>query len=125
MRSLSRTVLTAVFAALALCALASAQDNPYGHARDLIARVQHDLDYAQQMAPVAGPQKERYETAHRRLSQFDDALSHGEYDGGKAGDAIGAVKSVFKNNVLSPHSRDQIRDDLDALNAMRNAKGKI
>jgi hypothetical protein len=116
---------------MVVCPLAYAQRDtqvdeggPYGRARALIARVQADLDRAQQMAPVAGKQKERYENAHRHLSQFDDKLSQGEFDKGKLDQAIDDVNSVVKNNVLSSQSRDKLRDDLDDLRAMRNARGK-
>ena len=131
MYSLSKPLLLIAICALAVCPLAFGQgpggdaSGPYGPARALIAQVQGDLDHAQQFAAVAGKQRERYDTAHRHLAQFDDALSHGGFDGGKLDQAIGDVNAVFKNNVLSPKSRDDLRDDLDRLRAMRTARGRI
>ncbi|HEY1206575.1 MAG: hypothetical protein ABSH46_08725 [Bryobacteraceae bacterium] len=131
MHSLYKAVFTVALSAAVLCPMAHAQNGdagqsgPYDRARTLIGRVQQDLDRAQKMAPVAGKQQERYENAHRHLSQFDDKLSQGEFDKGKLDDAIDDVGSVLKNNVVSSQSRAKLRDDLDDLRAMRTARGKI
>ena len=77
------------------------------------------------MAPVAGRQRDRYDNANRHLSEFDDRLSRDVYDQGKLDTAIEDVKNVFKSNPLGPHSRDELRDDIDALRSMRNARGRI
>ena len=92
---------------------------PYARARGLVGRVLHDLDHAQQMAPVAGRQRDRYDNARRHLSEFDARLSQGDFDKGKLDQAIDDVKNVFKGNALSPRSRDEIRDDLEKLRSMR------
>jgi len=137
MRSLFKAVFTMALAAAVLSPTAYAQrdderhdrderhDGPYGRARDLIGRVQHDLAYAQKMAPVAGRQRERYENAQRHLSEFDDRLSRGDFDKDKLDTAIDDVNNVFKSNVLSPHSRDDLRQDLADLRSMRTARGRI
>ena len=143
MRNLNRTVFTVALSAMLLCPLAYAQRGdrdegdrrdrderaeergPYGRARRLIDRVQRDLERAQRMAPVAGRQKERYENAQRHLSQFDDKLSRGDFDRDKLDVAIDDIKNVVRGNVLSSQSRDKLRDDLDDLRAMREARGRI
>jgi hypothetical protein len=143
MRTLSKAVFAMALAAAVLSPTAYAQrdddrreggerhdrddrhDGPYGRARDLIGRVQHDLARAQKMAPVAGRQRERYENAQRHLSEFDDRLSRGDFDKDKLDTAIDDVNNVFKSNVLSPHSRDDLRGDLADLRSMRTARGKI
>ena len=140
MHTLSKAVFTMALAAAVLCPAAYAQrdddrrdrderhdrhDGPYGRARDLIGRVQHDLARAQKMAPVAGRQRDRYDNAQRHLSEFDDKLSRGEFDKDKLDTAIDDVNNVFKNNVLSPRSRDDLRDDLADLRSMRAARGRI
>lgn len=143
MRSLYRAVFFVALSAMALCPLAYAQRGdrdegdrrdrderreergPYGRARGLVGRVQHDLDRAQRMAPVAGRQRERYENVRHHLSQFDDKLSRGDFDKGKLDVAIDDLKNVVNGNVLSPRSRDDLRDDLEALRSMRAARGRI
>ena len=134
MRVFFRTVCFVALLAVALCPLASAQrererdrdwGGPYGRARGLVERVQRDLERAQTMAPVAGKQAERYDNAHRHLSQFDDRLNQGEFDKDKLDQAIDDVNNVLKNNVVSRQSRDRLRDDLDALRGLRAARGRI
>jgi hypothetical protein len=140
MRTLSKAVFTMALAAAVLCPAAYAQrdddrrdrderhdrhDGPYGRARDLIGRVQYDLARAQKMAPVAGRQRDRYDNAQRHLSEFDDRLSRGDFDKGKLDTAIDDVNNVFRGNVLSPRSRDELRDDLADLRAMRTARGRL
>ena len=139
MRTLSKAVLTIALAAAVLCPTAYAQRDddrhdrddrrqergPYGRARELVGRVQRDLTRAQRMAPVAGRQRDRYENAQRHLSQFDDSLSRGDFDKDKLDVAIDDVNNVVRGNVLSPRSRDDLRDDLAALRSMRAARGRI
>lgn len=135
MRSLYKAIFSVTLSAMVLSPAAYAQrDNhderherrgPYGRARDLIDNVQRDLDRAQRMAPVAGRQSDRYDNAHRHLAQFDDKLSRGEFDKDKLDTAIDDVNNVLKNNVLSPRSRRDLRDDLGALRSMREARGRI
>src|ERR1700690_1136243 len=140
MRTLLKAVFTMALAAAVFCPTAYAQrdddrhdrderhdhpEGPYGRARDLIGRVQYDLARAQKMAPVAGRQRDRYDNAQRHLSEFDDKLSRGDFDKGKLDTAIDDVNNVFKGNVLSPRSRDELRDDLADLRAMRTARGRI
>ncbi len=136
MRSLYRAVFAVALSAVVLCPLAEGQGGddrddrhehhgPYGRALGLIDRVQRDLDRAQQMAPVAGRQRERYENAHRHLAQFSEKLSRDDFDKGKLDVAIDDVNNVLKGNVLSSQSRDKLRDDLDDLRAMRSARGRI
>ena len=141
MRSLHRAVFQLALSVMMVCPLAYAQRDrdddrhdrderreergPYGRARELVGRVLHDLERAQRMAPVAGRQRDRYDNANRHLSEFDDRLSRDVYDQGKLDTAIEDVKNVFKSNPLGPHSRDELRDDIDALRSMRNARGRI
>ena len=144
MRTLLKAVFTMALAAAVLCPTAYAQRDddrrdddrrgrddrheergPYGRARQLVGRVQRDLARAQRMAPVAGRQRERYENAQRHLSEFDDRLSHGDFDKDTLDTAIDDVNNVFRGNVLSPRSRDDLRDDLAALRSMRAARGRI
>ncbi len=136
MRILYKALVSMALAALMVSSPANAQRDrdradrhedrgPYGRARGLVGRVMRDLERAERMAPVAGKQKERYENAQRHLSQFDESLSRGDFDKDKLDEAIEDVHNVVKNNVLSPRSRDQLRDDLDALRSMRAARGRI
>jgi hypothetical protein len=139
MRTLYRAVFTIALSAAVLSPLAYAQRDddrrdrderheergPYGRARGLVGRVLHDMERAQTMAPVAGRQRDRYDNARRHLSQFDDRLSQGDFDKDKLDVAIDDLKNVVRGNVLSPRSRDDLRDDLDALRAMREARGRI
>ena len=139
MRHLYRTIFPMVFAAMALCPLSYAQRDdrdrrddrryeergPYARARGLVGRVMRDLERAQRMAPVAGKQRERYENAQRHLGQFDERLSRGDFDKDKLDEAIEDVNNVVRNNVLSPRARNDLRDDVEALRSMREARGRI
>ncbi len=133
MRNVYRALVSVALFALVLCPLVLAQHRdrdrddrgPYAGARRLVGRVVRDLERAQRMAPVAGRQRERYENAQRHLSQFDDRLSRGDFDKDKLDEAIEDVHNVVRNNVLSPRSRDNLRDDLEDLRRMREARGRM
>lgn len=116
--------LSIALIALGLAGFASAQPE-YGErhrpARDLVARVQSDLQRAAQSPTVRGKDRERYDNALRHLSQFDRDLTRGKFDKGKLDTAIDNVKRVVQNNTLVVEDRDALREDLARLRGLRAA----
>lgn len=90
-------------------------------ARDVVARVQSDLQRAAQSPAVHGKDRERYDNAMRHLSQFDRDLTRGKFDKGKLNTAIEDVKHVVENNTLAVEDRDALREDLARLRDLRAA----
>jgi len=94
----------------------------YGHARDLVARVQEDLQRAADFTPKTGKERERYQNVQHRLSEFDRELRAGKFDKGKLDDTIEDLKSVVKNNTLESHDRDALAADLSDLRTLRDTR---
>ena len=81
---------------------AFAQD--FDHARDLVARVQDDLQSAADFTRNNEKERVRYENVQHHLSEFDRELRHDHFDKGKLDDAINDLKNVVKKNTLNPPS---------------------
>jgi hypothetical protein len=116
--SVARTVL--------LCALTGAgwmlQGADLDRARDLVSRVQNDLQRAADFTRNNGKERERYENVQHHLSQFDRDLRHDHFDKGKLDTAIDDLKNVVKNNTLEGHDRDALASDLSDLRTLRDIR---
>jgi len=96
-------------------------------ARDLIARVQTDLQRAAQFAGSGDAirikkdekQVERYRNAQRSASNFDRKLSQGKLDKGDLDDTINDLKNVVEHNTLQSEDRDALTADLRDLRELR------
>ena len=118
-----------VSTAVLLCAAAwsLAQSDYRASARDLIARVQTDLQRASEFATSGNAVKlkhddkqlERYRKAQRSASNFDRKLSQGKFDKGDLDDAIGDLKDVVEHNTLQSEDRDALTADLRDLRVLR------
>ena len=94
----------------------------YGRARDMVARVQADLQRAADFTRTNEKERERYQKVQRRLSDFDSELRKGKFDKGKLDDAIDELKDVVKNNTLESHDRDTLATDLSDLRTLRDVR---
>jgi predicted nuclease with TOPRIM domain len=116
--SIARTVL--------MCALTGAgwllQGANFDHARDLVARVQDDLQRAADFTRSNQKERSRYENVQHRLSEFDRELSRDHFDKGKLDDSIDNLKDVVKNNTLESHDRDSLATDLSDLRTLRDLR---
>ncbi len=101
------------------------QDGPYGRARQMVGRVQNDLQRAERFSRAEGRERERFNNAERHLSQFDQKLSRGDFDKDKLDEAIDDVKNVVENNTLSPEGRDRLSRDLEDLRQLRRVRGRL
>jgi hypothetical protein len=114
-------------AKIALLALLSAggwvlQAANYDRARDLVSRVQNDLQRAADFTRNNEKERSRYENVQHHLSEFDRDLSHDHFDKGKLNDAIDNLKDVVKNNTLESHGRDALATDLSDLRTLRDVR---
>jgi len=116
--SVVRTVL--------LCTLTGAgwllQGADFNHARDLVARVQDDLQKAADFTRNNQKERERYENVQHHLSEFDRDLRQDHFDKGKLNAAIDNLKNVVKNNTLESHDRDALGADLSDLRTLRDIR---
>jgi hypothetical protein len=116
--SISRTVL--------LCALTGAgwllQGASFDHARDLVARVQDDLQRAADFSRSNQKERSRYENVQHHLSEFDRELRRDHFDKGKLDDSIDNLKDVVKNNTLESRDRDSLATDLSDLRTLRDLR---
>jgi hypothetical protein len=109
-----------------LCTLTGAgwllQAEGYDHARDLVSRVQNDLQRAADFTRNNGKERERYENVQHHLSEFDRDLRQDHFDKGKLDTAIDDLKNVVKNNTLESHDRDALASDLSDLRTLRDIR---
>jgi hypothetical protein len=138
MRKYYQRLIPVALLVLGLCPLAYAQHDrhddrdeqrhgggSYGRARELVGRVQHDLDRAERFARSEGDQRDRFQNAQRHLSQFDDRLNRGDFDKDKLDTAIDDIKNVVEHNTLAPRARNDLRDDLRDLRRLREVRGRL
>lgn len=116
-----RAVIQVVtFGALGAASVAAAFGQDFGRARDLVARVQSDLQRAADFTYNNRKERDRYRDVQGRLSGFDRGLSQGRFDKGKLDDAINDLKDVVRKNTLESHDRDELARDLADLQTLRN-----
>lgn len=117
---------TSITRTLLLCTLTGAgwmlQAADLGHARDLVSRVQEDLQRAADFTRNNGKERVRYENVQHHLSEFDRELRRDHYDQGKLDTAIDDLKNVVKNNTLESHDRDALASDLSDLRTLRDIR---
>lgn len=92
----------------------------YGRARDLVARIQDDLQRAGDFSRNSKKDRERYHDVQRKLSDFDRDLHAGHFDKGKLDGTIDELKEVVKNNTLESRDRDALATDLAELRTLRD-----
>jgi hypothetical protein len=110
-----------LFGALAGTALL-AFGQEYGRARDLVSRVQQDLEHAADFTRKNDKERDRYKNVQHHLSEFDGDLRAGKFDKGKLDAAIDNLKDVVKNNTLESHDRDALAQDLSDLRTLRDLR---
>ena len=94
----------------------------YRGARDLVARVQGDLERSAEFVRNNEKERERYHNVQHKLSDFDKELRSGHFDKGKLDDAIDDLKNVVKNNTLESRDRDRLVADLADLRTLRDTR---
>jgi two-component SAPR family response regulator len=94
----------------------------YDRARDLVAKVQNDLQRAADFTRTNEKERERYHNVQKKLSEFDADLRRGKFEKGKLDDAIDDLKNVVKENTLESHDRDELAKDLSDLRTLRDLK---
>jgi len=94
----------------------------FDRARDLVSRVQNDLQKAADFTRTKEKERSRYENVQHHLSEFDRDLSHDHFDKGKLDAAIDNLKDVVKNNTLESHDRDALATDLSDLRTLRDTR---
>jgi hypothetical protein len=115
-----------VLRAVLVCALSGAgwmlQAQDFGRARDLVTRVQDDLQRAADFTRSNEKERVRYENVQHHLSEFDRDLRHDHFDKGKLDAAIDNLKDVVKNNTLEGRDRDALASDLSDLRTLRDIR---
>ena len=91
-------------------------------ARDLVDRVQADLQRAAEFTRNNEKERERYHNAQHHLSEFDRELRKNHFDKDKLDAAIDDLKNVVKNNTLESHDRDALASDLSDLRTLRDTR---
>jgi len=112
----------ALLCALVFAAFATLQAADFNHARDLVARVQNDLQRAADFTRTNEKERVRYENVQHHLSEFDRDLSHDHFDKGKLDASIDNLKDIVKKNTLESHDRDALAADLSDLRTLRDTR---
>ena len=94
----------------------------FDRARDLVARVQDDLQRAADFTRGNEKERVRYENVQHHLSEFDRDLRRDHFDKGKLDSAIDDLKDVVKKNTLEGHDRDALASDLSDLRTLRDLR---
>jgi hypothetical protein len=97
-----------------------AQGDYHDRARSLVSQTDKDLRKISRSA-IEAKDRERYEEALRRLSEFDKEMARGKYEKDKLDEAIERVDKITKENTLSPDARDTLLNDLRDLRELRSA----
>lgn len=120
----SRAML--VVRTVVFCALTGAgwmlQGQDFNRARDLVSRVQDDLQRAADFTRNNDKERSRYENVQHHLSEFDRELRRDHFDKGKLDDSIDNLKDVVRNNTLESHDRDALASDLSDLRTLRDLR---
>jgi len=98
------------------------QGADFDRARDLVSRVQNDLQRAEDFTRNNEKERVRYENVQHHLSEFDRDLRRDHFDKGKLDSAIDNLKDVVKNNTLEGHDRDALASDLSDLRTLRDIR---
>ncbi len=101
-----------------------AQSGVYAPARDVVTRVQDDLQRSSNLNRRSEKEKERCDNAQKHLSEFDKQLAKGHFDKDKLDQAINDVKNVVDHNTLASPARDALTADLRDLRDMRERRGQ-
>src|ERR1700736_1701868 len=117
-----RNAARGLFSAAIAGAGAGAFGQEFGNARDLVAKVQADLQRAADFTRNNEKERERYHNVQKNLSEFDRELRKGKFEKGKLDDAIEDLKNVVKENTLESHDRDELARDLSDLRTLRDLK---
>ena len=91
-------------------------------ARDLVERVQADLQRAADFTRNNEKEQERYHNVQHHLSEFDRELRKGKFDKGKLDATVDDLKNVVKNNTLESRDRDALASDLSDLRSLRDTR---
>lgn len=94
----------------------------HANARDLVDRVQSDLQRAADFTANNHKEQERYHSVQHHLSEFDRELKRGKFDKGKLDAVIDDLKDVVKNNTLESRDRDALAADLADLRILRDTR---
>jgi hypothetical protein len=117
---------TPVLRAVLVCALSGASwmlhAQNFDRARDLVTRVQDDLQHAADFTRNNEKERVRYENVQHHLSEFDRDLRRDHFDKGKLDAAIDNLKDVVNNNTLEGRDRDALASDLSDLRTLRDIR---
>jgi hypothetical protein len=94
----------------------------FDRARDLVSRVQTDLQRAEAFTRTNEKERVRDENVQHHLSEFDRELRRDHFDKGKLDDSINNLKDVVKDNTLESHDRDALAADLSDLRTLRDIR---
>jgi hypothetical protein len=109
-----------IMATLILAAPMMFAQRDWNGARGLVEKSQHDLQSISSVASMSEKERERYDNALHRLSDFDKALVKSHFDKDKLDQSIEDIDNVCKNNTLTPTERDVLLADLRELRHLRS-----
>jgi hypothetical protein len=117
-RAMAKTLLFGAFSGTVV----SVFGQEHGRARDLVAKVQDDLQRAADFTRNNEKERERYQNVQQHLSEFDRELRRDHFDKDKLDSAIDDLKNVVKNNTLESRDRDALAADLADLRTLRDVR---
>ena len=101
-----------------------AQGDEYDAARNLVQRVQDDLQTLHPAGPHQGKDRERIQDAMKHLSDLDRNLTKDRFSKGAISDAIGNVQGILDHNTLETRERDILNADVHDLRELKLYRGR-
>ena len=100
-----------------------AQADKYDAARNLVQRVQDDLQTLHPAGPHQDKDRERIQDAMKHLSDLDRNLTKDRFSKGAISEAIGSVQGILDHNTLETGERDILNADVHDLRELKLYRG--
>ncbi len=97
----------------------------YGSSRgSLIGRVMSDIDRAASNSRFDNHERKHFEETSRRLQEFEERWSRGNFDTGRLDRAIENLQHLAEADQLRGRDRDILSQDLAELRQFRSTRGR-
>src|ERR1043165_9939718 len=87
--------------------------------RQLVERIQADLNRASASFFMSSSDRYRIDAAREQLNDVENLLNSGTLNRRELGEAMFALRRVLNSNTLSERSRDMLENDLNRLQELR------
>ena len=98
--------------------------NGYSPSGSLIGRVLSDIDRVASNSWVDDHERRHFYEASRKLQEFEERLTRGNFDNGKLDKAIESLQHLADADQVRGRDRDMLYRDLSELRQFRSTRGR-